>query len=143
MRLTIEPEQPPQLPLAGATSDIEADMSEPLPQSLALAFAPLHKRAFGIAIGLGLGLSLFVATAMMLLRGQGVAGENLWLLQNYFYGYRVSWAGSVVGLVWGFVVGFVAGWFFAFCRNFVVAASVFWIRAKAELTQTRDFMDHI
>jgi hypothetical protein len=143
MRVTIEPEHPPQLPLPRVPSDIEAEMPESLPRSLALAFAPLHKRAFGTAVGLALGVVLFASTAMMLLRGQGVAGGNLWLLQNYFYGYRVTWTGSLVGLGWGFAVGFVGGWFFAFCRNFVVAATVFWIRAKAELTQTRDFMDHI
>jgi hypothetical protein len=40
-------------------------------------------------------------------------------------------------------VGFVAGWFFAFCRNLVLAFSVFLIRARAELNQTRDFLDHI
>jgi hypothetical protein len=52
-------------------------------------------------------------------------------------------AGAFVGLGWGFATGFVAGWFFAFCRNLIVAASVFLIRAKAELSETRDFLDHI
>jgi len=46
-------------------------------------------------------------------------------------------------LAWGFLSGFVLGWFFAFCRNVVVAGSIFLIRAKAELSQTRDFLDHI
>ncbi|MGE0355008.1 MAG: hypothetical protein AB7Q69_17485, partial [Gemmatimonadales bacterium] len=62
---------------------------------------------------------------------------------QYFRGYSVSWPGAFIGLGWGFLVGFVGGWFVAFCRNLVIAASVFWIRARSELAQTRDFLDHI
>ena len=42
-----------------------------------------------------------------------------------------------------FFVGFVGGWFLAFCRNFVLAATVFWVRTKANLAASRDFLDHI
>jgi hypothetical protein len=113
-----------------------------LPPSVALAFAPLHKRAFGIAIGLAAGLSVFLATAIYLLRTPE-QGVGLVLLSQYFKGYSVSWSGAFVGLFWGFVVGFVGGWFVAFCRNLVIAISIFVIRAKSELSQTRDFLDHI
>jgi hypothetical protein len=68
---------------------------------------------------------------------------NLELLANYFYGYSVSWKGLAIGTGWGFVVGFVGGWFVAFCRNMVIAVSVFVTRTRAELAQTRDFLDHI
>lgn len=111
-------------------------------QLLVLAFAPLHKRAFGVAIGSAAGLGLFVATLVYYVRGPD-DGFGLWLLAEYFSGYSVSPAGAVVGLAWGMVTGFVAGWFFAFCRNMVVAASVFILRARAELSETRDFLDHI
>jgi hypothetical protein len=40
-------------------------------------------------------------------------------------------------------VGFVAGWFTAFCRNLAVAISIFAIRTRVELSETRDFLDHI
>ncbi|MEP6571594.1 MAG: hypothetical protein ABJD11_02830 [Gemmatimonadota bacterium] len=116
--------------------------SDAVETQVALAFAPLHKRAFGIAIGLATGLVIFFATIIYLLRGP-FRGENLWLLRSYFYGYSVSWEGAFVGLAWGCFVGFVAGWFIAFCRNFVIAVSVFIIRTKAELSQQRDFLDHI
>ncbi|HEX6559882.1 MAG TPA: hypothetical protein VF021_10480 [Longimicrobiales bacterium] len=109
---------------------------------LALAFAPLHKRAFGTAIGLAAAIVIVVLTLVhVLLRPE--PAPNLWLLRYYFYGYTVSWTGALVGAFWGFVAGFVAGWFLAFCRNFVVAVSVFLTRARAELQQTRDFLDHI
>ncbi len=49
----------------------------------------------------------------------------------------------LIGAGWGFVVAFVAGWFFAFCRNAALAITAFAIRTRAELMQTRDFLDHI
>ena len=113
-----------------------------LPPELALAFAPLHKRAFGIALGLAAGLLFFSFTAIYILRGP-IQGANLWLLGQYFWGYRVTWPGAFMGLVWGFVVGFVAGWFIAFCRNFMLAVSIFIIRTRADLNQSNDFLDHI
>ncbi len=142
MRVEIAPAEPPPLPQPGTPGNIGADMPQPLPRALSLAFAPLHKRAFGTAIGLTLGLMLFLATVVAVLHGD-IPGENLWLLKQYFYGYSVTWAGAFIGLGWGLIVGFVAGWFFAFCRNFVLAASMFWLRTRAELAQSRDFLDHI
>jgi hypothetical protein len=113
-----------------------------LPPELALAFAPLHKRAFGVALGLASGLLFFGFTAVYLLRGP-VPGANLWLLEHYFYGYRVTWPGAFLGFLWGGLVGFVAGWFIAFCRNLTLAISIFIVRTRAELQQSRDFLDHI
>lgn len=113
------------------------------PSALQLAFAPLHKRAFGLAIGCATGLLLMGLTLVHLWRAQPGEGPDLGLLREYLAGYSVSLTGAVVGLLWGGFVGFVAGWFFAFCRNLVVAFSVFLIRARAELNQTRDFLDHI
>ncbi len=115
---------------------------ESLPAPLALAFAPLHKRALGMATGLGCGLLLFLVTAVTLLR-EGGTEVNLWLLGNYFAGYAQTWPGAFIGFAWGMGVGFVAGWFIAFCRNFMIAVSLFWIRARSDLTETQDFLDHI
>jgi membrane protease YdiL (CAAX protease family) len=111
-------------------------------RELTLAFAPLHKRAFGMACGIVSGLFFFLLTAVYLLR-QPAQGPNLSLLAEYFAGYTVSWAGALVALAWGFVVGFVAGWFTAFSRNLIIAASLFITRTRAELRATRDFLDHI
>lgn len=116
---------------------------EAMPPALQMAFAPLHKRAFGVAIGCATGLLLMGVTLLHLWRAEPGAGPDLGLLRNYLAGYSVSLPGALVGLLWGGFVGFVAGWFFAFCRNLVLAFSVFLIRARAELNQTRDFLDHI
>ncbi|TFG51045.1 MAG: hypothetical protein E4H37_08505, partial [Gemmatimonadales bacterium] len=52
---------------------------------LAYAFAPLHKRAFGVAIGLATGLLVAGATALYVLRGPDV-GPGIALLRQYFAG---------------------------------------------------------
>lgn len=111
-----------------------------LPSELLLAFAPLHKAAFGAAIGVACGLLVFGVTAVTLLRHPPV---NIELLAVYFRGYSLSWTGALIGGVWGGFVGFVFGWFTAFCRNFVLAVSLFVIRTRAELARTRDFLDHV
>lgn len=113
-----------------------------LPRDLALAFAPLHKRAFGMAVGTATGLGGFLLTAVYLVRAPQ-PGFRLALLAEYFYGYTVSWPGAFAALAWGFVAGFTAGWFAAFCRNLVIAVSLFVSRTRAELSATRDFLDHI
>jgi hypothetical protein len=48
-----------------------------------------------------------------------------------------------VGFWWGFLAGFVAGWFLAFCRNTAIAISIFLVRTRTQLGNTRDFLDHI
>lgn len=110
-------------------------------QELVLFFAPLHKRAFGLATGLALGIVVFLTTALYLLRPDPAI--HLELLGQFFYGYTVSWRGALVGLAWGGLTGFVAGWFAAFCRNLALAVSLLLVRSRAELQQTRDFLDHI
>jgi hypothetical protein len=113
-----------------------------LEPALELAFAPLHKRCLGIAVGATLALVTFVATALHILR-QSDDPYPLVLLQQYFVGYTVSWAGAILGALWSFWLGFVLGWVFAFVRNLVLAATAIVFRARAELEQTRGFLDHI
>lgn len=122
-------------------SDVETDVTA-VDRTLRLAFAPVHKMAFGLAVGVTTGLTLFLVTAVRLLVGPDGVTE-LVLLSQFLAGYEESWAGAVVGLAWGIVVGFVAGWFAAFVRNLVLASYLFVVRTRAELLATRDFLDHI
>lgn len=117
-------------------------MNDSLQPELALAFAPVHKRAFGIAVGLAAGLALFLITATSALLELSGA-DDLGLLAQYFAGYSVSLPGALIGAAWGAFVGFVAGWFIAFVRNLVIATWIFAVRTRAELRATRDFLDHI
>jgi hypothetical protein len=86
----------------------EAEPTPELSHSLALAFAPLHKRAFGVALGTGLAAAIALITVIYLARGRP-ADINLGLLKAYFWGYTASWAGVLIGAWWGFVAGFVDG----------------------------------
>jgi hypothetical protein len=114
----------------------------PVISAMLYSFAPLHKRAFGVATGVaGAVLMMLLTLAGLLL--PGARAFPLALLREYFAGYSVSWPGVVVGGLWGFAVASIAGWFAAFCRNMALAISAFWIRTRAELNSTREFLDHI
>jgi hypothetical protein len=106
------------------------------------AFAPLHKRAFGIATGVA-GATLMAALTIATILIPRAREVPMWLLEQYFEGYSVTWPGVLVGAAWGFGVAFVAGWFAAFCRNLALAISAFVIRTKAEIASSREFLDHI
>lgn len=125
-----------------ASKSARTTTEERILPALELAFAPLHKAAFGIATGVAgaLGMMLLTAFVHLVPRAQDFPLE---LLATYFAGYDVSWAGVLVGGMWGFVVCFVAGWFVAFCRNMALAITAFSIRTRAELQETREFLDHI
>ena len=113
-----------------------------LSSELERAFAPLHKRAFGVATGIMLGLAVAALTTVHLLRSPNDP-YPLSLLAEYFYGYTVSAQGIVIGSLWAGLTGFVFGWFAAFVRNLAIAVMLFVTRTRAELTATRDFLDHI
>jgi len=113
-----------------------------LPPGLVLAFAPIHKRNFGLACGTAAAVFVVALTLIHLVRSPGSA-YPLSLLSQYFAGYSVSILGSVIGGLWAGFAGFVAGWFLAFTRNFAIAVMVFLIRTRATLAANRDFLDHI
>lgn len=116
--------------------------ARPSPPGPLLAFAPLHKRALGMAFGTAAAVVIFLVTALYLLRAPD-PGFDLGLLAQYFTGYSVSWPGAFVGAAWAGFTGFVLGWFLAFTRNLTITLLLFAARSRAELEQTRDFLDHI
>ena len=69
----------------------------------------LNARAWGIALGLLCGFGLLIATNILVLRGGPVVGPHLGLLGAYLPGYRVTFAGSLVGLGYGIVIGYCGG----------------------------------
>ena len=120
----------------------DALAADEIPDELVLAFAPLHKRAFGMAIGSVFGGLIFAATLIAMLSPDGPL-HGISLLAQYFAGYDLTWKGAFIGLAWGFFVGYVMGWFTAYTRNFVMAAQIWLARARQEFGATRDFLDHI
>jgi hypothetical protein len=109
---------------------------------LAWAFAPMHKRALGLAVGLTLAAVVFLLTAFHVV-AKPAGAASIELLAQYFYGYTVTWTGACVGAWWAFIMGFVAGWFAAFVRNVALAVWLMVIRIRTNLVETRDFLDHI
>jgi hypothetical protein len=88
----------------------------------------LNATVQGIVAGLVAGLGLFIATNWLILKGgpvgpegEPVIGPHLWLLNNYFPGYSVTFVGSLVGLAYGFAVGFAVGFLVATVYNWIVA----------------------
>jgi hypothetical protein len=132
---------PPELLIDESAEEPQLETAQ-MSEQLWLAFAPLHKRAMGVAVGLTLGLLLFVLTAFHLLVLKGDP-SRISLLREYFYGYEVSWKGACLGFFWGFVTGFVMGWFAAFMRNLILTILIFMGRTRDELAATRGFLDHI
>jgi hypothetical protein len=115
---------------------------EAIEEELDLAFTPLHKRCLGLAVGVAAAALIAVATLVHLLRSPDDP-LPLILLKQYMPFYSVSAVGALVGAGWGFFSGFVVGWFFAFARNLVMAITKLVLRARAELAQSRGFLDHI
>lgn len=138
------------------STPIEERELQELPAELRLAFQPLDKRAFGIAVGLWAALGMFGVTVYHLvlddwllgrvaaLEGLKYSGDPLWLLAQYFRGYDpTTIGGALIGGLWGLWTGFVMGWFLAFARNLFVAAWLFAIKTREQLSANREFLDHI
>lgn len=136
---------PPDLPTDAnpmSTPEPQDPAEREVESELDLAFAPLHKRCLGLAVGATLAVIVLAATVLHLLRSPGEP-YPLVLLEQYFPGYAVTWGGALLGAFWAFWLGFVLGWSFAFLRNLVMAITAFVFRARAELNESRGFLDHI
>ena len=77
---------------------------------LETAFASYDEVALGGAVGITMGLGIALATALLLVTSDDSFVPVLSLLGNYFFGYEVSWPGTLVGLVEGMLLGFGFGW---------------------------------
>jgi ABC-type dipeptide/oligopeptide/nickel transport system permease subunit len=69
----------------------------------------LNAKAFGLGLGLLFGFAIFIATNWLVLKGGDTVGPHLQLLSQYFIGYRVTFAGSLIGFAYGFVTGWISG----------------------------------
>lgn len=87
---------------------------KPADAAVAEAMRVRVMRLDAIALALGAGviaaLGVFVATNWLVLKGGPVVGPNLALLGQFFPGYRVTFAGSVIGAVWAFAYAAAAGY---------------------------------
>jgi hypothetical protein len=98
-------------------------MNKPPPtedELLLKAVRRLEGHVLGAVLGLVGGFGLFAATLWLVLRGGDTIGPHLSLLGQFFYGYKVTVAGSFIGLGYGLVTGYLAGWLVAWIYNFIV-----------------------
>jgi hypothetical protein len=80
----------------------------------------LSRNVLGLTLGILCAAGIFLATNILVLKGGPTVGIHLQLLNQYFPGYRVTFAGSLLGAAYGFAVGYVSGWVIAAVYNWVV-----------------------
>jgi protoporphyrinogen oxidase len=112
-------------------------------RTLTRVFNKLDGVALGLAAGTITGTALFLLTLLHAWMGLGPAGRYLWLLAQYFPGYRVSPLGSLLGLGYGLATGFVVGWSFAYARNAALALYLTIVYGRAEKRFLRRLFDYM
>lgn len=80
------------------------------------AIVKLNFKVLGLVLGFLLGMVIFLATNWLLIKGgepgpngEMIVGPNLALLGQFFIGYTVSFAGSIIGFLYGFGLGTITG----------------------------------
>lgn len=91
--------------------------SERAERIVATRLLRLNAAINGVVAGALCGLAIFLATNWLILKGGPVVGPHLALLGHFFVGYRVTFAGSLIGFAYGFVVGFAGGWSVSWLYN--------------------------
>lgn len=95
-----------------------AKENPPLEKIVKTRLTRLNAVVSGLVTGVIFGFLIFIATNWLLLKGGETVGPHLALLGQFFWGYTVSFFGSLVGLLYGFVTGFILGYVVAFLYNF-------------------------
>ncbi len=72
-----------------------------------------------LVAGLLVGCSVLLATLWLVIKGGEVVGPHLGLLDQFFFGYSVTFVGSLIGFFYGFAVGFVIGYFISIVYNWL------------------------
>jgi len=104
---------------------METETNSPIPtaveeQKLLRTILNLNAQVLGLTLGFLLGIGLFVATLVLVIKGGPNVGHHLGLLNQFFFGYSVTYLGAFTGGFYGFVVGYVSGWVIGMVYNGVV-----------------------
>jgi protoporphyrinogen oxidase len=111
--------------------------------ALVPGFAKLDRLALGGAVGVVAGVALWLATVALVAKGGPRIGPHLALLSQYLPGYRVTLAGSFLGLAYGLVGGFIAGWTFALLRNASALVMLAFVRRRVERHDLGRLLDYV
>ncbi len=86
-----------------------------------------NSKVLGLVIGFLMGMAIFIMTNWLIIKGghiddsgKYVVGPHLQLLSQFFIGYRVSFAGSLIGFAYGFMVGGFSGIWIGWIYNKIV-----------------------
>lgn len=89
-------------------------------QLLKQAVLRLNGHVLGFVLGIIAALTIFIATNWLVVKGGDVVGPHLNLLGQFFVGYSVTFAGSLIGAAYGFITGYLSGMLIGFIYNAVV-----------------------
>ena len=105
-------------------------------------FSRMDKLAMATGVGSVSGLLFFLSTIWLVIKGDGIAGLKLQLLNQYFIGYTVTVSGAFMAFGYGFIWGFLFGWLFAYLRNLLLAFFIYRVKKKTEILTLLDFFDN-
>lgn len=80
----------------------------------------LNGNVLGFVIGTIAALLVFLATNWLVLKGGEVVGPHMQLLDQFYWGYSVTFVGSFIGAAYAFVTGYICGLFIGWIYNAVV-----------------------
>lgn len=80
----------------------------------------LNSNILGVVIGIISALVVFAATNWLVIKGGEVVGPHLALLSQFYIGYSVTFAGSLIGALYGFVIGYLVGFLTGWIYNTVI-----------------------
>lgn len=89
-------------------------------QLIKRAVIRLNGNVLGFVIGTLAALAVFIATNFLVLKGGEVVGPHMRLLDQFFWGYTVTFIGSFIGAAYSFVTGYVCGLLVSWIYNAVV-----------------------
>jgi hypothetical protein len=89
-------------------------------QLIKQAVLRLNGNVLGFVIGTIFALGVFLATNWLVLKGGEVVGPHMQLLDQFYWGYSVTFVGSFIGAAYAFVTGYVVGLLIGWIYNAVV-----------------------
>ena len=76
----------------------------------------LDPKRFGLTCGVLAAFVLFIVTLISASNGYGAAFLEIFV--SIYPGFKITTAGSFVGLIYGFIDGFIGGYIFAWLYNY-------------------------
>ena len=106
-------------------------------------FLTLDPFSFGSALGIVSAIFIFLATAILLLKGESALMPKLSLLNHFLLGFETNWRGAIIGSFEAGVGGFLGGYVVAWLRNTGYAIYTAFVRNRQEIHENIDILDKV